>query len=433
VRSFGPLDLYETDVPRSGEVYAGVPLLGAGAEPSAIYRAIRIGPNVASVGPGGEASLNGVAEGEIRLVHAARERGPATVTLTKTAVVVAFTRGGKRTALRFPRVSPPFRAIVGTRSFVVTRAHPSISLPADALAKAPTLFRFLGGSTPVSVPIPSQLPERLGDCYRYDSRTPIEAGLTAEVVRRDGIPTARLGARDHAACVSLPVKNNAGRAPLRIQFAYRSVSGSPARICLWQVEPRRCAPLPALLAFPGWHSFDASVAPKAGTRSLRLFLYADGDSLARTVTEYRQIRIERARPVVALGVAPLAQLPRVSYRRVAPYEFRVRVDGARRPFLLAVDETFAPGWHLETGGRDSTGLTHVRVNGYANGWRVPWKGSYDLTVTYGPEQLARWAGRIDLVLVLLVAAVWLVRVAWRRPRFGASDGARSSTSAQTSR
>ena len=73
------------------------------------------------------------------------------------------------------------------------------------------------------------------------------------------------------------------------------------------------------------------------------------------------------------------------------------------------------------------------MNGYANGWRVPWKGSYDLTVTYGPEQLARWAGRIDLVLVLLVAAVWLVRVAWRRPRFGASDGARSSTSDQTSR
>jgi len=158
-----------------------------------------------------------------------------------------------------------------------------------------------------------------------------------------------------------------------------------------------------------------------------LFLYADGDSSKRTVTEYRQIRIDRARPVVALGVEPLGELPRVSYRRVAPYEFRVRVKGARRPFLLAVDETFAPGWHLETGGRDSTGLTHVRVNGYANGWRVPWKGNYQLTITYGPEQLARWAGRIDLVLVSFVAAVWLVRVARRRPRGSASDGSSSST------
>jgi len=427
VRSFGPLELYETGVRRSGEIYAGIPMLGAGAQPGTIYRAIRVGPNVASVGPDAIASLNGVAKGEIRLVHAARRRGRATVTLTRTAVVVAFTQGGKRTARLFPRVSPPFRAVVGTRSFVVTRAHPSISLPRDALANAPTLFRFLEGEKPVSVPISSRLPAQLGDCHRYDSRTPTEAGLTAEIVGRDGIPTARLGARDHAACVSLPIENDAGSAPLRIQFSYRSVSGSPARICLWQVEPRRCAPLPALLAFPGWHSFDGTVTPKAGTRSLRLFLYADGDSSKRTVTEYRQIRIDRARPVVALGVEPLGELPRVSYRRVAPYEFRVRVKGARRPFLLAVDETFAPGWHLETGGRDSTGLTHVRVNGYANGWRVPWKGNYQLTITYGPEQLARWAGRIDLVLVSFVAAVWLVRVARRRPRGSASDGSPSST------
>jgi hypothetical protein len=157
-----------------------------------------------------------------------------------------------------------------------------------------------------------------------------------------------------------------------------------------------------------------------------LFLYADGDSAGRTVAEYREIRISRARPVVALGVAPIAALPRVSYRRLAPFEFRVRVEDARRPFLLAVDETFASGWHLEREGRDSTGLAHVRVNGYANGWRVPWKGTYEFTVTYGPEQLARLARRIDLVLIPLVAVVWLVRAAWRRPRLSASQEGRSS-------
>jgi arabinofuranan 3-O-arabinosyltransferase len=427
VRSFGPLDLYETDLRQGGEVYAGLPLLGAGADPASIYRAIRVGPNVASVGPGAGASLDGLAKGEVRLVHAARERGQATVALTKTRVVVAFTRGGReRTALRFPRISPPFRAIVGRRSFLVTRAHPNVSLPSAALASAPTLFRFPPGEKSVSVPIPSRLSAKLGDCHRYDSRTPTQAGLTAVVVPRDGIPTARLGAWEHAACVALPIKSSESRAPLRIQFSYRSVSGSPARVCLWQVEARRCAPLPALLAFPGWHSFDATVTPRAGTRSLRLFLYADGDSAGRTVAEYREIRISRARPVVALGVAPIAALPRVSYRRLAPFEFRVRVEDARRPFLLAVDETFASGWHVEREGRDSTGLAHVRVNGYANGWRVPWKGTYEFTVTYGPEQLARLARRIDLVLIPLVAVVWLVRAAWRRPRLSASQEGRSS-------
>jgi hypothetical protein len=416
VRSFGALDLYETAAPRSGEVYASVPLLGAGAEPAALYRAIQVGPNVASVGPGAAASLDGVAKGDVRLIPAAWGRGRATATLTRTGIAVAFRRGRERTALRFPGVSPPFRAIVGTRSFVVTRAQPSISLPRAALANAPTLFRFSPGEKPVSVPIPARLPARLGDCYRHDNRTPTQVGLTAEVVRRDGIPTGRLGAREHAACVSLPIENSQPRAPLRIQLAYRSVSGSPARICLWQVEPRRCAPLPALLASPGWHSLDATVTPKTGTRSLRLFLYADGGGRSRTVTEYREIRINRARSVIALGVAPLGELPKVSYQRVAPYEFRVRVEGARRPFLLAVGETFAPGWHVESKGRVMTGLAHVRVNGYANAWRLPWKGTYDVTITYGPERLARLAQRIDLVLIPLVLVMWLgsAAVAWRR-------------------
>jgi arabinofuranan 3-O-arabinosyltransferase len=407
VRSFGPLDLYEVGTPQNAEVYAAVPLLGAGAEPASLYRAVEIGPNVGSVGPGDEALLDGVAKGEVRLVSAARGRGGSTVTITQQATVVSIGRGRERTVVRLPKVTPPFRAIVGTQSFVVPRGRRSISLPSHALANAPTLFRFLPGEKPVGVPIPSWLPTQLKDCDRYDRRTPSEVGLTAEFVRRDGIATARLGAREHSACVALPVGRVQRRAPLLIQLSYRSVSGSPPRICLWQVGPRRCARLPKLLGSPGWHSLEATVTPRAGTRSLQLFLYADGASRGRTVTEYREIAINRPRPVIALGVAPLGALPKVSYRRVAPYEFRVRVEDARRPFLLAVGETFAPGWRIEAEGRDATGLDHVRVNGYANGWRVPWRGTYEATVTYGPERLARWAGRIDLVVIPLVAVLWL--------------------------
>jgi hypothetical protein len=60
---------------------------------------------------------------------------------------------------------------------------------------------------------------------------------------RDGAGSRALsaGARDHSACVALPIGSSGPSVPIRIQLSYRHVSGSPARICLRQVESRRRA------------------------------------------------------------------------------------------------------------------------------------------------------------------------------------------------
>ena len=415
VRTFGTLDLYEATAPRGSEVFAAVPLLGEGAQPAVLYRAVDVQPSSASVGPADEDGLDGVRSGVIRLVSVPKGRRGATVTAPRGGAVVAVAREGARPFLRFPRLQPPLHVIVGRRTFLLERRGRSTSVPGAAWVDAPTLFRFLPNEPPLRVPLPPWLPSALRDCHQSDHRSPRQAGLSAEVVDRDGIPTLRLGARDHAACVALPISRFRPGAPLELQLSYRSVSGSPPRICLWQAGPNRCAGLPRLLGSPGWNRTEATVTPVAGTRALRLFLYADGSADARTVTEYREITVNRPRPAVALGAVPVVALPKISYRRVAPDEYRVTVHGARRPFVLAVSETFAPGWRVDAEGRDTSGLVHLPVNGYANGWRLPWTGTYELTISYGPERLARWARRADLVLLPLVAALWLGRrVAVRR-------------------
>ena len=84
--------------------------------------------------------------------------------------------------------------------------------------------------------------------------------------------------------------------------------------------------LPPLDASPGWHQFDETLTPAAGTEA-DLFLYADGDRGRRraTETEYRGFTVAARAPDVGLAVRPLARLPEISYRRTAPGEFRVRV------------------------------------------------------------------------------------------------------------
>jgi hypothetical protein len=197
------------------------------------------------------------------------------------------------------------------------------------------------------------------------------------------------------------------QAPLLVRLAYRTISGNVPRVCFWEDGPNRCARLAPLLRSSEWRRLDATVTPDPGTRSLRLFLYADGGSRTQTVTEYRDLRIARARRMLAVGAAPVG-LPALSYRRVAPYEFKVSVRNPRGPFLLVLTETYAPGWHVEARDRGAGGLAHLRINGYANGWRIPWTGTYELTITYAPQRLAGLAGRADLVLIPLSLLLFLV-------------------------
>jgi arabinofuranan 3-O-arabinosyltransferase len=240
----------------------------------------------------------------------------------------------------------------------------------------------------------------LADCNRYDDRSLREVGIAAQIERSTS-PTLRLRARDHAACVTVPISRATHGGRLHIRLEYRGIRGEPPRICVWQDGPDQCAALPGLDASPGWHRLAVTVAPRVDAASTRLFLYADGADGRLTETAYRDLRVTPVGQPLAVGVLPMRPLPEISYRRIGPDELRVHVRGAEEPFLLVAAETFAPGWRLERAGAAGAHVEHVRVNGYANGWRVPWRGSYELTVTYGPERLAQLARRIDLVAVPL--------------------------------
>jgi arabinofuranan 3-O-arabinosyltransferase len=249
----------------------------------------------------------------------------------------------------------------------------------------------------------------LDDCDRSDIRTPRQAGLFVSRHVQGQPGAIRLGARAHAACLFVPVAPFEPSATYRLRFDYRSVSGKPARVCLWMDGPQRCAPLPPLRPSRGWHTFDTTVPPHAGTVGLRLFVYADGGGGRLTVCDYRKFSAAAYLSTVIIGAARKTTLPRIVFEKRSPSEFRAHVERARGPFMLVLTETYARGWRLTAAGHDTRQLVHVPVNGYANAWMLPWRGSYDLKIWYQPEVYARAALRLDVVLVpgaLLLWALW---------------------------
>jgi arabinofuranan 3-O-arabinosyltransferase len=311
-----------------------------------------------------------------------------------------------------------YRKIVIAR-FALVEHRP---LPARA-ARPLGEFDLPKGPLPLEVRSPLRQPDPIrvatagpvSDCNRDDRRTPQQVGLSRSVLPVDGVPTLQLSARDHAACTSFPLKPFETSAVYRVRFDYRGVDGGAPRACLWEMGPERCAPLPALDPSSGWHQLDASVVPESRTTGLRMFFYADGTGNGTTITEYRKVRASAVAPVdpLILGAASHANLPNISLVRVGPAELRAQVSGATGPFLMVLDESYAPGWRIEIPGRDTSAIQHVLVDGYANGWLIPWKGTYEVRLYYGPEAIARAARRADLILVPALS-VWLVLVGRRR-------------------
>jgi hypothetical protein len=88
--------------------------------------------------------------------------------------------------------------------------------------------------------------------------------------------------------------------------------------------------------------------------------------------------------------------PNIEYKHLSGTSYEVSVM-SENPFILAFSSTFEPWWIASYA--NGTRLTHIEVNGYANGWEVE-PGTHKIIVRYTPDSL-------DLVGVVLSIAGYL--------------------------
>ncbi|SPT50675.1 Domain of uncharacterised function (DUF3367) [Actinomadura madurae] len=117
-----------------------------------------------------------------------------------------------------------------------------------------------------------------------------------------------------------------------------------------------------------------------------------------------------AKPGAAAAARPPRRVKVISW---GPGSRELEVDAATTSFLT-VNENFNSGWRATAGG---TELRAVRLDGWKQGWIVPEGTSGAVELTYTPDRAQRIAvvAGLNLLLVLLLAAVRRGRRAGRRP------------------
>ena len=176
---------------------------------------------------------------------------------------------------------------------------------------------------------------------------------------------------------------------LRLQA--RTLAGLPARICMWESGPDRCARIPEMrLSGSVWESYRATITPERGTTGMSLFLYADAARTAATgptITEYRDLAL-RPGPPLAVSVLPAQgpPAPDAQWRRTGPGSFAVAVPDSTHAFVLSIPESAAEGWRIDGLPADRI-VRPVVVDGYAQGWLIRPGPAFGARLSYGPNRL----------------------------------------------
>jgi hypothetical protein len=206
--------------------------------------------------------------------------------------------------------------------------------------------------------------------------------LSIPNVGPEGKPALELVASVDSACVAKTLSWHGG--PIQLSLWERTLTGAPARICMWEEPTGRCALLPPIPPGMGWRRYAIDFRPASGVTIVRLFLYADSndhDELSKELYSDVTVRSVTSVPHVLVVGTPIG--------RPSPYRIDVIRTGYSRQWV----------------GR--AGATHVKVDGLRNGWIVT--GDFEKRID--PENTAT-KGEFVEGMALSVLMVGFASVLW---------------------
>lgn len=269
----------------------------------------------------------------------------------------------------------------------------------------------------------------LGDVDNYNHDTLHQAGISAGVSHLDVAPALHLTVDSGAAGISQPYISWASSHVYRLTVTYMTTAGASLTANLF---PRQGRPAAQSVAFPSssdhWATKTVEVyvpatasAPATVPGALQLVLWPGGSGKAQSAY-IRYVALQQVVPHPVIVETPSQLRNSHGHGFVTPAwassggadSFTISVAPRSGTNLLVFWQSYSTGWKAV----DSTGqvLTHVEVNGWANGFLVRGTGSSSsrIRLVYQPQKWEVVGLLLQLGTVLTVGTLVLSLFICRR-------------------
>ncbi len=200
--------------------------------------------------------------------------------------------------------------------------------------------------------------------------------------------------------------------------------------------------LPSRDKFYDWQSYSQTISPNTSARSASIafklvswnncdqflkktFFWQDkcqDKQIRNFYTNPSEIIIKNLRvekvfdsALIAIKENPAHQdneLPNITFTKINPTKYKIRVQNAQSPYILVLSEAFHPLWSAQIGNHKIDSRNHVLANGYANAWNINGpQGDYDVMVSFEAQKFLTSGSIITLVSVLLfITGIFIYKI-----------------------
>lgn len=143
----------------------------------------------------------------------------------------------------------------------------------------------------------------------------------------------------------------------------------------------------------------------------KLNIYICGEH--QTLPQFKEFSIEEVFSPEILGIETFEEqtreIPEVSYTRIDPTRYGVKIKSVDSPFVLIMNQKYSPEWTLiDMKDNKEIETKTSPVDMYANGWLIDKQGDMDLIIEFAPQKYFEKGILVSIITLLALGGIWMI-------------------------